>query len=188
MKCGPGVLADEDATLDLLAVSTVIANADQLSDAERDRWLHGSDRWREAMHFRTSRETDRGRDEDVDGETDVTVFRESTRAAACVVRPRWSCRCWMRTPLRAVKTSRFPYGRRFDPRTVAVVDPATPLPVSHFRPGRIPMPCGTRVCDGDIGIARVEQSGGFLVLSENAYPGWRARIDGADTLLSIAPT
>jgi hypothetical protein len=23
--------------------------------------------------------------------------------------------------------------------------------------------------------------GGFLVLSENAYPGWRARIDGAGT-------
>jgi uncharacterized membrane protein YfhO len=25
------------------------------------------------------------------------------------------------------------------------------------------------------------QGGGFLVLSENAYPGWRARIDGSET-------
>ena len=31
------------------------------------------------MHFKTSRQTDRGADEDVEGETDVTVF-ENRRA------------------------------------------------------------------------------------------------------------
>src|SRR5438552_195321 len=35
----PSVLADEDATLDLLAVKYVIVNANQLTDPERQRWL-----------------------------------------------------------------------------------------------------------------------------------------------------
>jgi len=38
-----------------------------------------------------------------------------------------------------------------------------------------------RVGDGDIELRVTTQGGGFLVLSENAYPGWRARIDGAET-------
>jgi uncharacterized membrane protein YfhO len=38
-----------------------------------------------------------------------------------------------------------------------------------------------RVGDGDLGLAVSTRGGGFLVLSENAYPGWRARIDGAET-------
>src|SRR5882762_1141639 len=67
------------ATMDLLAVKYVIVNADQLTEPERQRWLRGSGRWSEAMHFRTARDTDRGKDEDVAGETDVTVF-ENRRA------------------------------------------------------------------------------------------------------------
>jgi uncharacterized membrane protein YfhO len=38
-----------------------------------------------------------------------------------------------------------------------------------------------RVGDGDIDLRVTSQGGGFLVLSENAYPGWRARIDGSET-------
>jgi hypothetical protein len=177
----PGVLADEDATLDLLAVKYVIVNANQLTDPERDHWLHGSDRWREAMHFRTSRQTDRDEDADVEGETDVTVF-ENQRAM-----PRaWLVEAVMPmfddNAIATVKTSRFPDGSRFDPRIAAVVDPSNPLQVSHFTPGASDVRVD-RIGDGDIGIRVSSDGGGFLVLSENAYPGWRARIDGSDTLV-----
>ena len=53
----PDLLADADATLDALAVKYVIVNADQLEQPTRAKWLRGSERWREAMHVRTTRET-----------------------------------------------------------------------------------------------------------------------------------
>ena len=175
----PTVLADEDATLDLLAVRYVIVNSDLLDDPVRQRWLRGSARWQEAMHFRTSRQTDRGADVDVEGETDVTVF-ENRRALP---------RAWFVSEvtsiddaggIEAVRTSRLPGGRAFDPRAVAIVDPANRPAESHFAPG-VSEARVVRVGDGDLGLAVSTTGGGFLVLSENAYPGWRARIDGADT-------
>src|SRR6185436_20738603 len=75
----PSLLSEGDQTLDLLAVKYVIVSAAQLEDQERRHWLNGGARWREAMHFRTSRQTDRGVDHDVAGETEVTVF-ENHRA------------------------------------------------------------------------------------------------------------
>jgi hypothetical protein len=174
----PAVLADDDATLDLLAVKYAIVNSDQLKDPERQRWLRGGGRWREVMHFKTSRETDRGADEDIDGETDVTVF-ENQRALP---------RAWLvegLTPMddveaiRAVKSSRLPGGDPFDPRRTAIVDLATPVPDAHFTPGPSEVRVD-RIGDGDIGIRMSSAGGGFLVLSENAYPGWRARVDGAE--------
>ena len=174
----PSVLADADATLDLLAVKYVIVNADQLTDPERQRWLRSSDRWAEAMHFRTARDTDRGTDEDVEGETDVTVF-ENRRALP---------RAWLvasvmpmaeADAIASVKSSTLPDGGRFDPRTVALIDPSSVPSSSHFVPGESDVRV-TRIGDGDIGIRVTSQRGGFLVLSENAYPGWRARLDGRE--------
>ena len=174
----PAVLADEDATLDLLAVKYVIVNAPQLADNERQRWLRGSARWREAMHFRTSRETDRGVDEDVDGETDVTLF-ENLRAL-----PRaWLVDAVMPLPemeaIRALKSSRLPGGITFDVRHTALVEPSNAPPTSHFSPGASQVNID-RIGDGDIALRVASQGGGFLVLSENAYPGWRARLDGTE--------
>jgi hypothetical protein len=172
------VLAFADQTLDLLAVKYVIVNADQLEEPERRRWLRGTDRWSEAMHFRTARDTDRGTDEDVRGETEITVF-ENLRALP---------RAWLAgavTPMTdaeaigTVKSSRLPDGRPFDARTIALIDPSSVPSASRFTPGESDVRV-TRIGDGDIGIRVSSSGGGFLVLSENAYPGWRARIDGGE--------
>jgi hypothetical protein len=153
-------------------------NAPQLADQERQHWLYGSARWREAAHFRTSRQTDRGMDEDVAGETDVTVF-ENRRVLP---------RAWIVetvTPMaeaeaiRTVKESRFPDGTSFDAHHAAVVDSSLVPPTLTFSPGASAVSVG-RIGDGDIDLRVTSQGGGFLVLSENAYPGWRARIDGAE--------
>jgi len=174
----PAVLADEDQTLDLLAVKYVIVNAAQLADHERRRWLYGNDRWSEAMRFRTSRQTDRDTDQDVAGETEVTVF-ENRRALP---------RAWMVetvTPaaepeaIRAVKTSRFADGTLFDARRTAVVDSSHVPPTVNFSPG-VSAVSVARIGDGDIGVRVTSQGGGFLILSENAYPGWRALVDGSE--------
>jgi hypothetical protein len=174
----PTVLADEDATLDLLAVRYVIANEKELGDPVRQRWLKGSARWQEAMHFKTSRQTDRGTDEDVEGETDVTVF-ENRRALP---------RAWFigdlvtlndRDGIDVIRTSRLADGRAFDPRTMAIVDPADRPATSRFVPGAAAARV-VRIGDGDIALTVSTAGEGFLVLSENAYPGWRARIDGAE--------
>ena len=174
----PALLAGEDQTLDLLAVKYVIVNAPQLAEEERRHWLYGSERWREAMHFRTSRQSDRGKDEDVAGETEVTVF-ENRRAL-----PRaWVVGTVTPAPdseaIRAVKTSRFADGTPFDAPRTAVVDSAHVPPTLHFSPGASAVTV-TRIGDGDIGLRVTSQGGGFLVLSENAYPGWRALIDGSE--------
>jgi hypothetical protein len=178
-----GTLSDTDTTLDLLAVKYAIVNDNLLDDPDRAHWLRNSPtgRWREAMHFMTSRETDRGADETVDGETAVTVF-ENERA-----RPRvWVASVALPmlddSTIATIRSSRLPDGGAFDPAATVLVDPSTPLPVSHFSPGASDARV-TRVGDGDIGVRVSTEGGGFLVLSENAYPGWRVRIDGVDAPL-----
>ena len=180
----PTALADENATLDLLAVRYVIVNEKELDDPARQRWLRGSARWREAMHFKTSRQTDRGADIDVAGETDVTVF-ENRRALP---------RAWFVSEvaamndtvgIEAVRTSRLPDGRAFDPRMMAIVDPANQPGSLLFSPGAWQARV-VHVGDGDLGLAVSTNGGGFLVLSENAYPGWRARVDGAEVSIHRA--
>jgi len=79
----------------------------------------------------------------------------------------------------AVKTSRLPDGASFDARRTALVDPSHVPPTSSFSPG-VYQAQVTRIGDGDIGLRVTSEGSGFLVLSENAYPGWRARIDGAE--------
>ena len=81
--------------------------------------------------------------------------------------------------INVVRSSRLPDGRVFDPRTVAIVDPANQPGTSHFVPGASEARV-VRVGDGDIALSVSTTGEGFLVLSENAYPGWRARIDGAE--------
>src|SRR6185295_9335335 len=78
-----------------------------------------------------------------------------------------------------VKSSRLPDGSPFDPRNVALIDPSSVPPSTHFTPGESDVRV-TRIGDGDIGLRVSSGGGGFLVLSENAYPGWLARIDAVE--------
>jgi len=81
------------------------------------------------------------------------------------------------TALASVRTARLPDGAPFDPRAVALVEQA---PGRDFGPGD---PSATAVV-----VARAPQrlvvetrsaAPGFLVVSEVAYPGWTAAVDGA---------
>jgi len=139
-------------------------------------WLNDRGRWREESHFATSRTSDRGADEDAPNEQMYTVF-ENTRALP---------RSWMtsrvvalddKDAVEAVHRGSLPDGRRFDPREITIV-----APEEGPAPGPFPQDGGTaavqRISDGHITVSVSSPGGGFMVLSEVDYPGWRATIDG----------
>ena len=131
----PDVVALPDRSLDLLAVRYVIVNDALLDEPlHRQALVEGSDRWREAMHISTARDTDRGQDDVVDGETPVTIF-ENLQAMP---------RAWFvselvpleeREAIGAVRRSRLPDGRPFDPHRQALIDPAIAPAALRFQPG-----------------------------------------------------
>ena len=135
--------------------------------------LANTDRWRKVSQYRTSRKTDRGSDEEWAGEEGYVVF-ENLHALP---------RVWVATTTaeladdRAIETVRyaqFPDGRPFDPIRVAITEPGAGAP--SFTPG----PTEARLVSVEDTRMTVDVStanGGFLVLSEAQYPGWRARID-----------
>lgn len=140
-------------------------------------------RWRETGRFATSRVTDRGADEESPDEQTYVVY-ENLRA-----RPRaWLAREVIPLAddgmLDAVHHSRLPDGRRFDPASMALVEPGTPAPAAD--PGRASSPVVRQNTDGTFAVEVATEHGGFLVLSESAYPGWRARI--GDTTLPVHRT
>ena len=139
-------------------------------------YLDGSPRWRKVASFRTSRMTDRGADEPAPGE-DAYVVYENRRALP---------RAWITSDVvalaeidavPAVHHGWLPDGRRFDPTAMALVEPGTPE-AGAFSTGTASARV-TDIADGRITVDVATQGGGFLVLSESYYPGWRARIDGA---------
>ena len=140
-------------------------------------------RWRETGQFSTSRTTDRFSDEAGADEESFLVF-ENHRA-----RPRaWITRNVM-TPseadmLTAVHYSHLPDGSRFDPADTALLYPDT-LPATTYPEG--PSSAVVRaIGDGSFTVDVTTTGGGFLVLSESFYPGWRARI--GDRILPVYPT
>jgi hypothetical protein len=140
-----------------------------------DVFLLNEARWREVQSFSTSRVSDRGIDEDVPGEEEVVVL-ENRRA-----RPR----AWLthevipldeRSMTAAVHHSYLPDGRRFDPAAMALVDTGDAALSGSTGPDAGNEVRIDAVEDGLIRVAVSTSEGGFLVLSESYYPGWRARI------------
>jgi hypothetical protein len=132
-------------------------------------------RWQRLPPFSTSKVSDRMADDDVEGEQDYLAF-ENRRA-----RPRaWLAQSVIPLPLDeqllAAHHAQLPDGRRFDPATTALVDPGA-LPPTTWRADSVSAAI-TSVRDGFFSIDVATPEGGFLVLSENWYPAWTARLDG----------
>lgn len=137
------------------------------------RLLLNPERWRPVSAFETSRVSDRGADRPAAGEEAYVVY-ENLRA-----RPR----AWMteevvplddRAALLAIHSSRLPDGRPFDPATMAIV--GTTAPAQTFPPGQSSVQV-VEIGDGMVAVDVSSDGGGFLVLSESFYPGWRGRVD-----------
>jgi membrane protein YfhO len=136
--------------------------------------LANSDRWRQVAAYRTSRYTDRDRDQDVPGEASYRVY-ENQRALP---------RAWMvssvveqddEQAINTIRYSQFPDGRPFDPRSTAIVPPGSG---ARSYPEGAEEPRLTSLEDTRLTIDVTSDGGGYLVLSEAHYPGWRAAIDG----------
>jgi hypothetical protein len=132
-------------------------------------------RWREVERFRTSRSSDRERDDSAGDETEFVVY-ENLRA-----RPgAWLVPEVVTLPrpdlVAALRHGQLPDGRRFDPAVTALALADAPAPPRRFdaAPGEATI---RSVGDGHATID-VSSGGGFLVWSEAYYPGWRATIDG----------
>ena len=133
-------------------------------------------RWRVDV-INTSRRTDRNHDENAENE-EPFIVAENRRA----LRRAWLASDVLPLPARdrdiALHHSVLPDGRQFDPAASALVD--EDVPAIRYAPG--PSRVQVRsISDGRISVDVSSDGGGFLVLSEAYYPGWRARIDGAST-------
>jgi hypothetical protein len=142
-----------------------------------DVFLLDANRWQLARTFFTSPTSDRERDEDSPDEREIVVL-ENRRA-----RPR----AWLasevvplseREMTMAIHHSLLPDGRPFDPAGMALVDPGDEPPATYRAEGAIVRT--QSVEPGRIRVMVSSNAGGFLVLSESYYPGWRARAGGRE--------
>lgn len=146
-------------------------------------FLANTERWREVERFATSRTTDRNRDEQQRDEEPYVVF-ENRRALP---------RAWLAREVvpadglelnTALHHSFLPDARPFDPARIALVEPGS-LPPTKYPEGQSAV-LVQAIRGSSIRVLVSSAGGGFLVLSENFYPGWRARI--GDTVVPVYRT
>ena len=169
------VLAANDISLDLLAVRYLVYPQDAITEEDLTLLAEAS-RWREIERFRTSRVTDRRVDEDSADEREHIVY-ENGHALP---------RAWLAhqvvpvtdgTLLDVVRSSMF-RDEPFDPiRTALVLEGV--LPQRTYPTGESTVAIES-IHDRAARLRVSSTGGGFLVLSESYYPGWRARIDHGD--------
>jgi hypothetical protein len=153
------------------------ADGGMLPQAMGPLYLSDPQRWRELRRIRTSRYTDRGRDETNSSEQEFVVY-ENLRAMprawivpAVVVAP-------LDDVLPALQTSQLPDGRPFDPsQTALVAKEDDPMSAAEYPAGPSAVTFG-ELSNGRMAMSVTTSGGGFLVVSESYYPGWRATIDG----------
>ena len=143
-------------------------------------WLADPARWRVTDRFSTSRVSDRVNDEAARDESNYTIY-ENRRAqplawVASDVRGMDDA-----TAIESVHRGQLPDGTLFDPTRTALLDGADGPPPGPFTAGASDVHVDT-VDDGRIAM-RVSSGGGYLVLSENFYKGWRAYIDGGEAAI-----
>lgn len=152
---------------------TLIDQSGQSVPVEAPAILLGPDRWSETTRFATSRVTDRATDEAGPNESPYIVF-ENHRA----LQRAWIASNVVPVPeadmLEAIHYSRFPDGRRFDASHTALVYPETLAGTTY--PEGPSTAVVRKISDGSFTVDVETVGGGFLVLSESFYPGWRARI------------
>lgn len=166
------------AWLEIEHLTAIDEDGRSLPQRMPDLLMRDPERWQQLPSFFTSKVSDRTEDEEVDGEQEYLAF-ENRRA-----RPR----AWLTQSviplsldeqLLAAHYAQLPDGRRFDPATTALVDTDS-LPRTTWSAGPASATI-TSARDGFFSIDAITPKGGFLVLSENWYPAWTARLDGAIT-------
>lgn len=83
--------------------------------------------------------------------------------------------------LSAIKTGRLPDGREFDPARMALIEVSPPFS-PQLGQGKA-VANVTALADNSMEVRTVSTAPRFLITSDAYYPGWRARIDGQETLL-----
>jgi hypothetical protein len=166
-RLDPSVLATGDRGLDLLAVKYLIAGDNQA------RVMLDPERWRSVGGSAPGAAAQGTAGDALKGAPGYRIF-ENQQALP---------RAWIASQILpgtdgamtdAVRSSRLPSGQTFEPRSVALVFEGD-LPARQYEAGgsaRV-----RSIEDSRIVVDVDSPGGGFLVLSEMFYPGWRARVD-----------
>jgi hypothetical protein len=162
-------------------LTVVDRNGKPLPQVAGHTYLSDTHRWREVRRFRTSRFSDRGRDEDEAGEADYIVYENLKAMPRAWVVPSITAMS-LDDAEAAVSHGQMPDGRPFDPARTALVSTedgdGPPRKTFGAEASTVHI---EEASNGRFTMSVTSPDGGFLVVSEAYYPGWRATVDGVST-------